>query len=190
MFEKVAEKVIENLTLTVIVIGVVFFLLATGALSKFGLGIEKPGWPIPVAIFGAILIGIGIGIFWHEKIKSYRIAGTVPETKTPVDKYRVKIEGKYFAEGVPTEEIDITYLSEGLYRMKHKIWEGVGLFDGEFYYGIYKYNDKAREDRGKMGAHKGKLREGGGALNLHLIELGHKSDYIEYEYIWVKDIDG
>lgn len=192
MFEKATEKILESLTLTVIILGVLLLLLAAGALSKFGLGIEKPGWPIPVAVIGVILVGIGI--FWHERTKDDKQSKPI----TVQDKNRTKIEGKYKAQNDPNYVVVIGHLSESLYQTraetrskKNLLWEGVGFFDGESYFGIYQYVDNPESEvSGNWGVHKAKLRPGGGALNLHVMELSDKSDDIEYEYIWVKDIDG
>src|SRR5262245_61673593 len=53
------------------------------------------------------------------------------------------ITGRYQADGNPNYTVIITRLAGDYYRISNPAWEGVGLFDGQFYYGVYKVNDKA-----------------------------------------------
>jgi hypothetical protein len=192
MSEKsIYEKLIENTPLAVIVMGL-FLVVVSAAGGWPGAQVQiSEVWRIILAIIGVIVSGFGATLLWRDKTKDHTHANIATEPGVVPDRNRTKIEGRYYAEGRRTEPIDISYLSENLYRAKHPEWEGVGLFDGKFYYGIYIYNETAQpEDRGNVGAHKAKLREGGGALKLFVIELGNKGDNIEYEYIWFSDAAG
>ena len=118
------------------------------------------------------------------------------DTSVP-NKKRSKIEGTYLAEGSRNYVIVISHLSENLHQLraetaskKNVLWEGVGIFDGESYFGVYKYIDNPESEvSGNWGAHRVRVREGGGILKLHQIELGNEWVEIEYEYTWVRDTD-
>jgi len=108
------------------------------------------------------------------------------------------IEGVYLAEGNIHYEITITRLTGDYYKLYNPAWDGVGFFDGECYYGSFKYNAKATPPtlRGNFGVHRARLiREGPdkGSFLLFGIELKEKDKVGEFNdkvVGWVKKAVG
>jgi len=95
-------------------------------------------------------------------------------------------EGKYYAEGDRQYVNDIRCVSENIYQIKSRHWEGVGLVDGNFYYGIYKYTDHPDTyNAGNWGAHKAEIRFID-ELPIFVIELSDKFDRIGERCRWEK----
>jgi hypothetical protein len=177
--QAVIEALSEKTPLALIAIGAALALVA-------GLG-YVPGTSFVqtdrggrIALFVTAVILCGIGVFLALRDSSRTRDGAL-----------ANIAGTYFAENRRPERIEISHLSGNFYSAKHPDWQGVGLVDGDYYYGVYLYNDSAHpEDSGNVGAHKARVREGGGGLRLTVIELGNKSDPIELLYLWVKEVRG
>jgi len=92
------------------------------------------------------------------------------------------------------------------YRIRHADWNGVGIFDGEFYYTVFQINDKADppERRGNWGAHVAKWRAKSKSFEVLGIELKEKSnsellgielteesdsDHLAGQWIWQHDLE-
>ena len=152
-------ELIKNPLLAMVVIGLV--LVVVGALGYWP-GSQRAkmelGWQIALAITG--------GIFAVPSM--IRLLGQSARTKRAPH----NIEGKYVVKGTNYEVI-FRPLVENLYRANHSAWEGIGLYDGQFYYGIYKY--KAGSDLpNNWGVHKAHLRLVDGALEFLIVELSDK----------------
>lgn len=75
---------------------------------------------------------------------------------------RTNIEGEYRAGNDLKYKVTLTRLTGDYYKVHNPDWEGVGFFDGEYYYGVFKMNDRATppERRGNWGAHRNRLSLG------------------------------
>ena len=114
----------------------------------------------------------------HVFKKAIRTSGLVNQS--------VGIEGKYYAEGNRKYVNIINHVSENIYRIKSQGWEGVGIVDGRFYYGIYKYSDNPDiAGAGSWGAHRAEVRIID-ELPIIVIELSDKFDTIGDSYKWEK----
>src|SRR5438552_13881944 len=51
------------------------------------------------------------------------------------------IAGRYLADGDAKQALTITLLMSGTYRLTADEWDGVGLFDGRDYWGVYRYRE-------------------------------------------------
>lgn len=155
----VIPELIKNPLLAIVGFGL--FLVMVGALAQWP-GSEggkmEPGWRIALAITGGIFAVPGMIRLLRQSARTRR----APHN----------IEGKYVVEGTNYEVI-FRHFGENLYRANHSAWEGIGLYDGEFYYGIYRY--KAGSDLpNNWGVHKAKLRLIDGALEFLIVELSNK----------------
>ena len=106
------------------------------------------------------------------------------------DKDRVKIEGEYRTNDSRQYRIKIIHLSDNYYRVENPEWEGVGLFDGDMYYGIYKVSDDDAEDsvRGNWGAHRARFLKADNKFELFGIELNETELLCEFNpnVAWIK----
>lgn len=68
-----------------------------------------------------------------------------------------QIVGDYRAEGSLYYINTISHLGGEIFRIVNKAWEGVGLYDGKTYCGIYKYNDADPARCGIWGTHEAEL---------------------------------
>ena len=155
----IISELIKNPLLAIVGFGL--FLVIVGALGTWpGSQGEKMelGWRTALAIIG--------GVFAVPSM--IRLLGQSARTITVPH----NIEGKYVVEGTNYEVI-FKRLAENFYRANHTAWEGIGLYDGQFYYGIYKY--KAGSDLpNNWGVHQARLRLVDGALEFFIIELSNK----------------
>lgn len=76
------------------------------------------------------------------------------------------IEGPYKTNGRDdqNEAVVITKISPNQYRVENsRQWEGVGIFDGENYRGVFQYKDtmEFKPFRGLWGTHEAVLRNDG-----------------------------
>ncbi|MEK7329857.1 MAG: TonB family protein [Candidatus Eisenbacteria bacterium] len=69
------------------------------------------------------------------------------------------LEGRYLADGDATKTITITPLARGVYRVVADQWEGVGLFDGTSYWGVFRHGHQASPPglAGASGTHRARL---------------------------------
>ncbi|MCI0664304.1 MAG: hypothetical protein L0220_24865 [Acidobacteria bacterium] len=181
------EKLLENTPLAIIVIGLVLFLIgANGGWSKADLKIDSPTWRSALAAMGFIVFAVGGLFLWQERNK----IAISPKNKDQSSD-RTKIEGEYHTRDSHHYRIIITHLSENYYRIKNPDWEGVGLFDGEFYYTVFKINDKAThpERRDNWGAHRSRFRPRDKSFEVFGTELKEESHYNELRGEWLKKAD-
>jgi hypothetical protein len=117
------------------------------------------------------------------------------EAETPKSQEEVRqstgipdIEGEYHTHDSRQYRISITHISDGYYRVENPEWEGVGLFDGEFYYGVYKTNDDVLLERlrGNWGAHRAKFDSTTKRFELFGTELKVNKHYTDFEGAWIK----
>jgi hypothetical protein len=163
------EPLIENTPLAVIVVGVFLFIVgAAGGFPTLRLEVKELGWRIALAVMGAI-VAISGGLFiWFGKFKTNGLTDrsfdpAIPESKPtsalPQGDPRREIEGKFQAEDDPNYINRISHISDSIFTITNPVWDGVGVFDGETYFGVYKYNNKAKpEMRTMWGTHKADLR--------------------------------
>lgn len=170
----VISELIKNPLLALAAVGFFLFLIA-------GLG-RWPGCSEAQAIEPSWRLGLGVTGLLVAVPSMILLVRQIIKFSTAVPRNKIKIEGNYLAENRRTDPIDISYLHENLYRLRHPEWEGVGLTDGQFYYGIYQYTDKAPPDlRGMWGAHRVRRREGGGELKVRRIDLTDRCHEIDLE---------
>jgi protein TonB len=65
-----------------------------------------------------------------------------PPAEAPADDVQratQTLEGRYLADGDATKAVTITPLARGVYRVVAEQWEGVGLFDGTSYWGVFRH---------------------------------------------------
>lgn len=157
------ETLIENTPLAVIVVGLFLFIVgAAGGWPTPKLEVNESGWRVALAIMGAVVAVSGGLILWFERFKASQRNLSGIETKLstlPQGDPGREIEGKYYAEDDRNYVNIISNISESIFKITNPVWNGVGIFDGETYCGIYKYNDKAKpEMRSVWGTHKAELR--------------------------------
>jgi hypothetical protein len=182
------DKLIENTPLAIILIGLVLFLIgANGGWSKADLKIDSTGWRIALAVMGLIVFAVGGLTLWRGKNGGDHLFSAV----TGRNKDRTKIEGEYYTGDSHHYRVKITHLSGDYYRIENPDWEGIGLFDGEFYYGIFKFNDKAtpHERRDNWGAHRARFRVRNKSFELFGIELKEESHYDQFGGEWIRETD-
>ena len=92
---------------------------------------------------------------------------------------KTNIEGTYYAENDLKYEIKMTRLTGDSYRLKNPDWDGHGFFDGEYYYGVFKFNNKATpaKRRSNFGLHRAKLQSDG-SFRLFGIELNMEKQQV------------
>jgi hypothetical protein len=134
--------------------------------------IELP-WRVGLGIIGLAVAGLGLVLVVPQAIKT----GSVTKRG---------FEGKYYAKGNPKYVNEINRISDNIYRISSKYWEGVGFVDGNFYYGIYKYTDHPDTAvPGNRGAHRAEIRYIN-ELPVFVIELSDKFENIGKQSIWEK----
>lgn len=177
--EKVASSIgelIKNPLLLLGIIGLGFCLVA-------GLGSWPGSQSAPIELpwrLGLGIVGLAVAGFClvHVVIKANRTSSE--------GKRAFRIEGKYYAEGNRKYVNVINHVAENIYRIKSQSWEGVGVVDGNFYYGIYKYTDNPdTADAGSWGAHRAEIRFID-ELPVFVIELSDKFDTIGKRHTWEK----
>jgi len=105
------------------------------------------------------------------------------------DKDTVKIEGEYRSNDSRQYRIKIIPLSDNYYRIENPEWEGVGIFDGDLYYGVYRVSDDAEDSiRGRWGAHRAKFVKEDNNFELFGIELNETQIVGEFnpDTAWIK----
>jgi hypothetical protein len=157
----VIGELIKDPRLLLVLIGLFFFLI--GALGQWpgsqGTRMED-SWRLVLAGAGAVLAGGFMVPLWRQLARINR--------KTP------GIEGDYHVENNPEYEISFKQIPkrEDLYTVRGKSWDGVGILQGNFYYGIYKYHSGS-DLSDLWGAHKAEVLKDGG-LKFFLVELSNK----------------
>jgi hypothetical protein len=92
----------------------------------------------------------------------------------------------------PSEAVVISRLSEHQYRVENpRQWEGVGIFDGTLYRGVFRYKDTMAYEpfRGRWGMHDAVLR-GDGSFAVHGRFMAGDDDEFgddEFDVIWVPE---
>ena len=172
-----AEELVKH-KLFLIVIGAGFFLLgAFGGLSKVGLNFVSPAWGFAASVIGIILLAVGLFSFLKPDKPSLNAKG---EALTKIDgEYHTSDSHHYRISIIPLPR-DSRKDNAGVdyYRIHSADWNGVGIFDGEFYYTLFQINDKAipPERRGNWGAHVAKWRAKSKSFEVLGIELKEKSN--------------
>jgi protein TonB len=90
------------------------------------------------------------------------------------------LSGIYLSSGDATISVTLKMLAPGIYRALGDSWEGVGLFDGTMYWGVF------RRGRGPDldGTHRGTLRPDG-SLSLHGEFAGGKGK--AFDVVWTPE---
>lgn len=101
------------------------------------------------------------------------------------------IEGEYHTGDSRHYRITITHLSGDYYRIENPDWEGVGFVDGEFYYTVFRINDKADPSgrRGNWGAHRARFSPTDKSFEVFGTELKGEGHYNELKGVWIKKAD-
>jgi hypothetical protein len=183
------EKLLANTPLAIILIGLAVFLIgANGGWSRADLKIDSPAWKIVIVAVGLMVFALGSLSLWREKGHSNSSLKTY-DRRTPD---RPKLEGEYHTRDSHHYRMNITHLAGDYYRIEHSDWEGLGLFDGEYYYGIFKFNNKATppERRENWGAHRARFRPKDKAFEVFGIELKETSHYDQIVGEWIRETDG
>jgi protein TonB len=102
------------------------------------------------------------------------------------------LEGRYFAEGDSTGSLLIVPLARGecpMYRIETVQWEGVGLFDGTTYWGVFHRGQRTSppELAGASGTHRATLRPDG-SLAVHGEYTAGRTG--SFETMWRPERDG
>ena len=79
----------------------------------------------------------------------------------------VEIEGAY--SSTDGSSVRLVKLASGIYRASSETWEGVGMFDGTSYWGVFRTSPA--ESTKAAGTHKGKLMPDG-TLSVHVELVG------------------
>lgn len=104
------------------------------------------------------------------------------------DEGRIKIEGEYHTGDSIHYRIVITHLSGNYYRVENPEWEGVGLFDGDFFYTVFRMNDNSAyaDRRGNWGTHRAKFRLRDKSFEVFGTEIKEESHFNDLRGRWVK----
>jgi len=128
------------------------------------IGLEEIRKPAPVLAGGIALVSLGL----NEKVPSETlriimlvlglaliVLGTVLWTvENSPCKSRKDIAGRYL--GAELGDLTITRLDRhGLYKAETIPWTGVGLFNDQVYYGIYRYKETPGAADPRLGGHWG-----------------------------------
>ena len=165
-------ELIKNPLLLLAIIGLGFCLVAglQGWPGSPSASIGLP-WRVGLGIIGLAVAGPSLVLIIRQAISSIG---------------RVRFEGRYYPKGDRKLVVDINRVSGNIYRLTSKTWEGVGVVDGKFYYGIYKYGeDPEIAVAGNWGAHRAEIRYIN-ELPVFVIELSDKFDQIGKQSIWEK----
>jgi hypothetical protein len=122
-----------------------------------------------------------------EAAKDYLVEASAVDKGDDRDEGRVKIEGEYRTGGSNQYRIRIAHLSGAYYRIENPEWEGVGFFDGESYYGVYKVYENAipEELRGNWGGHRARYRLEDREFDLIGIEMKEESIFDQFKDVWI-----
>lgn len=175
--DKIASGIGELIKVPLLLLG----LIGLGFCLLAGLG-SWPGSSVPMGFAwrsGLGIVGLGLAGCLIPVVKQ--------AIKTSSDmKGAFRFEGTYYASGNRKYVNVINRVADNIYRMKSQHWEGVGILDDRFYYGIYKYNDNPDTvDAGSWGAHRAEIRVID-ELPIFVIELSDKFDNIGRKYMWEK----
>jgi hypothetical protein len=135
--------------------------------------------------YGCSRRGFRRTIFWLTNRSHPGIKEPKPTSALPEGDPRRKIEGIYYAEGDPNYKNLISYVSDSIFNITNPVWDGVGIFDGETYFGVFKYNSKALpKDRNTWGTHKADLRFG--VLEISGIDMNPAANAHHWQGKWFK----
>lgn len=103
----------------------------------------------------------------------------------------MSIQGEYRTNGKedPNEAVVISKLSKTQFRVENpRQWEGVGIFDGEKYCGVFRYKDTMKYEpfRGLWGVHEAALR-GDGSFEVHGSFLSGQLEVGEFDAVWIPE---
>ena len=146
---------------------------------------------VAVVLLFSLNVSTIVLIATHRLVLDVDVRGTVNSEEVGMadtNNERVNIAGAYYAGGNRNHRVDISRIRGNFYRVENPDWKGVGLFDGEFYYGVFKFNDDPTpiERGGNWGAHRARFRLGDESFELFGIELTGKRDYDRFEGSWDK----
>jgi hypothetical protein len=188
----VVGKLFESTTLTLILSGLVIFVLGlNGGLPILAIKLDSPSKQVATSVLGLmVLAGGAVLLVWretHENRKNDESGRPLkPPTYPAIN--QMKIDGEYHTSDKHSYRISIIPLPKDsrkdntgvdYYRIRHSDWNGVGIFDGEFYFTVFQINDKADplERRGNWGAHVARWHAKTKAFDVLGIELKEKSNF-------------
>jgi hypothetical protein len=168
--EKIIQEIAKNQLLFFIAIGLGFcFIAALGSWPGSQSPPMETGWRIGLGFIGLIMTIGCAPAYWRQL-----------SNKSPFS-----LEGEYYAEGVREYQNTITHVSDNIYQIKGHSWDGVGLVEGNYYYGIYKYTDNPDcAEAGNWGAHRGEIRFN--ELPIVVIDLADRFETIGRHHRWEK----
>ena len=99
------------------------------------------------------------------------------------------IQGAYKTNGRDNENevVVISKLSKTQYRIENpRQWDGVGIFDGTIYFGIFRYKNTMKYEpfRGIFGMHRAAFREDG-SFEVHGTFLTGELQDDEFDVVWI-----
>jgi hypothetical protein len=189
------EKLIEHTTLALIVIGLVLFILGlNGGWSILAIKLDSPSKQVAISVVGLMVLAGGAFLLVYRERLENRKKDASDQSSKPHSNQTInsmKIDGEYHTSDKHSYRISIIPLPRDsrkditgvdYYRIRHADWNGVGIFDGEFYYTVFQINDKAdpSERRGNWGAHVAKWRAKTKSFEVLGIEMKEKSDFEQF----------
>lgn len=96
------------------------------------------------------------------------------------------LEGRWIMEGEQKTVVTITPLARGVYGVLSDQWQGVGMFDGKSYWGVFRYGPQASppELAKASGTHQGTLRLDG-SFAIHGEYAGGYSE--AFDVTWTRE---
>lgn len=215
----VLGKLFESTTLTVIISGLVLFVLGlNGGFPLLGLKFDSPSKQVAASVLGLMFVAGGaVLLVWRERRENKKKDESGQSSKLPTDQTinHMKIDGEYHTSDKHSYRISIIPVPRDsrkdntgvdYYRIRHADWNGVGIFDGEFYFTVFQINDKADPPgrRGNWGAHVAKWRAKSRSFEVLGIEVKEKSnsellgielkeqsnsDHLKGQWIWEHDLE-
>jgi len=168
--EKIVQEIAKNQLLFLIAVGLGFcFIAALGSWPGSQSAPMGLGWRLGLGVIGLVM-AVGFALpYWRQL-----------SNKSPFN-----LEGEYYAEGDRDYKNTITHISDNIYQIKSHSWDGVGLVEGNYYYGIYKYTDHPDSvEAGNWGAHRAEIRFN--ELPIFVIDLADRFETIGRRHRWEK----
>jgi len=191
------SKLLDAPAVFLIIVGLLLFVAgANGGWSKVDVKIDSIGWRVAIALMGLIVVVIGGLSFWREKGGTSQLSKLTKRQAAE----RVRIEGEYHTSDTHAYKIFIAPLPASLgkdstdvdyYSIRHADWNGVGFFDGEFFYSAFHINDKATPPnrRGNWGAHLARFSAKKKSFDVFMVELKDQEHFAECSGKWIRESD-
>jgi len=188
MGEVAIGKLLESTTVTLILSGLVVFVLGLNGGFPPYIKFETPSKQVVTALGLLLLAGGACHLVWREK-QAHKKNDETGQSKLASHQVvkQMRIDGEYHTSDTHSYRISIIPLPRDpqkdntdvdYYRIGHADWHGVGIFDGECFLTVFQINDKATPAwrRGNWGAHVARWHAKTKSFDVMGIELKEKGN--------------